>query len=491
MGSFWPSTTLSSGAGGGMYNYWPPYTSNPTVPVLTEVTFHGNSADYGGGLYNERMSPALQNVNFSANTAQLGGGMYNIYASPGVSSVTFYQNTADQGGGMFNLNSSSPSLSDVLFVSNSAVTEGGAIWSADSSPTLFRTRLDGNQAPDGYGGALTNYRGSMQVLESVFTNNVAGAGGAIYNDGTLLTISDSTFTNNMALISANTFYGSGGAIASWSQTLTVTRSTFAGNHADYRGGAIYGPVEISNSTISGNSAPVAGGGIYGLDSLVIRNSTLTGNQSNMGGAIYSSTSLNLLNSILANSVDSVDCFTTGVIGGLNNIIETQAAFPYGCGSLSNIKFDPMLGPLQDNGGLTRTHALLAGSPAIDAGNDPYCEAADQRGISRPQGVHCDIGAYELDNAGPLAWNTFLGMSASDSGAGIAVDTMGNRYVIGMSPAAWGSPVRDYAGATDVFIAKLDSSGALVWNTFLGGAGNDGRDDVAASEPREENRKPEH
>ncbi len=54
----------------------------------------------------------------------------------------------------------------------------------------------------------------------------------------------------------------------------------------------------------------------------------------------------------------------------------------------------MLGALADNGGPTLTHALLPGSPALDAGNDAACSATDQRGVSRPQGAHCDIGAYE-------------------------------------------------------------------------------------------------
>ena len=56
--------------------------------------------------------------------------------------------------------------------------------------------------------------------------------------------------------------------------------------------------------------------------------------------------------------------------------------------------EPLLGALADNGGPTLTHALLTGSPAIDAGNDAACPATDQRGVTRPQGAHCDIGSYE-------------------------------------------------------------------------------------------------
>jgi hypothetical protein len=76
--------------------------------------------------------------------------------------------------------------------------------------------------------------------------------------------------------------------------------------------------------------------------------------------------------------------------------------------------------------------------------------------------------YELTIDPRLAWNTFLGGNGHDSILAIAVDESGNMYVTGYSSAAWGNPVRSYAGAGDAFVAKLDSSGALLWNTFLGG-----------------------
>ena len=73
----------------------------------------------------------------------------------------------------------------------------------------------------------------------------------------------------------------------------------------------------------------------------------------------------------------------------------------------------------------------------------------------------------------LSWNTFLGGSGNDYGNGIAVDTSGNVYVTGYSYATWGSPVRPYSGGSaDAFVAKLNGSGALQWNTFLGGSNDD-------------------
>ena len=83
------------------------------------------------------------------------------------------------------------------------------------------------------------------------------------------------------------------------------------------------------------------------------------------------------------------------VTGNNNLVESNAPSPNACGSVS-ISADPLLGSLQDNGGFTQTMALLPGSPAIDAGDNANCPATDQRGVTRPQGSGCDIGAYEYE-----------------------------------------------------------------------------------------------
>ena len=130
-------------------------------------------------------------------------------------------------------------------------------------------------------------------------------------------------------------------------------------------------------------------------------------------------------------------------------------------------------------------ALLPDSPAIDAGDNDTCEITDQRGIARPQGANCDIGAFEYSATNPV-WNTFLGGIGYDTGSNIYVDELGNIYVVGSSSGyyidstgsysnpTWGNPIRAYFGdgKSDVFVAKLDSSGNLIWNTFLGGSEDD-------------------
>ena len=84
----------------------------------------------------------------------------------------------------------------------------------------------------------------------------------------------------------------------------------------------------------------------------------------------------------------------------------------------------------------------------------------------------DAFAAKLDSSGSLIWNTFLGGSWNDSGYAIAVDGSGNVYVGGESSATWGSPVRAFTSGADAFAARLNSSGTLQWNTFLGGSGDD-------------------
>jgi predicted outer membrane repeat protein len=152
----------------------------------------------------------------------------------------------------------------------------------------------------------------------------------------------------------------------------LTNVTFSGNTADL-GGAIgnyqSSPV-LSNVTFSNNAASSYGGGIYNESNSnpIVQNTILWGNSALNGSQIYNDASTPIIN-------DSV--VQGGYIGGAN-IIAT----------------DPMLGALGNYGGITATVPLFAGSSAIDTGNDANCTATDQRGITRPQGLHCDIGAFE-------------------------------------------------------------------------------------------------
>jgi len=250
----------------------------------------------------------------------------------------------------------------------------------------------------GYGGGILN-NGTLTISNVVVSSNSATpGGGGIANNGTL-TITNST-------LSGNSTSGRGGAINNNNAGMvTITSSTLSGNSAT-TGGGIYTnaatTVTLINSTLSGNSGS-KGGGIYNDSGTVnVSFTTLSGNSAATGGGIYNEAggTLNIKNSIVANSTSGGDCANFGTWNASGVNFTTNGTCPgftqvpsTGPGGLN-------LGPLADNGGPTQTHALLPGSVAIDAA--PDCTplnskeplATDQRGIGRPQGSACDVGSYE-------------------------------------------------------------------------------------------------
>jgi predicted outer membrane repeat protein len=275
--------------------------------------------------------------------------------------------------------------------------KGGGIYNPTDTLTVSNCIFSGNSA--GYGGGINNTTGTLTVMNSSFTSNSAVYGSGIYNNSGTLTVRDSTFSGNNSMSS-----GDGGGIFNLG-TLTVSTSTFSGNNAGNYGGGIStatNTLNITNSTFSGNSAD-KGGGVYANGTVNITNSTFSGNSaSSSGSGIYNNGSdpVTLRNTIIANSANGVNCVNTITNGGNN--IEDGATCGWGSVSHSKSNTNPLLDiPLADNGGPTLTFALLSGSPAINAGDDTTCNNSpvnglDQRGIARPQGLHCDIGSFELE-----------------------------------------------------------------------------------------------
>jgi predicted outer membrane repeat protein len=270
--------------------------------------------------------------------------------------------------------------------------------SIDGSALPSQIKIDGNDSST----VFKLYNSDVVAILSGLTitngrGEGIGMGGGIYNNGTLI-VTDITFSANNAS-TLDTGMGHGGAIYN-DGTLTVLKSTFSGNSAPEYGGAIYnvqGTVIVANSTFFNNSA-YDGGGIYNYNgTLTVSNSTFSGNSATTsGGGIYNDSlgTLNYANSIIANSISGGDCLNSGTLStNINNIVEDNSCS-------AGFSGDPKLSPLADNGGPTWTMALLADSPAIDAGNDTVCtndpvNNLDQRGIFRLFGAHCDIGAYEF------------------------------------------------------------------------------------------------
>jgi hypothetical protein len=253
---------------------------------------------------------------------------------------------------------------------------------------------------DESGGGIYN-EGALTINDSAVANNSAGRdGGGIYNEGAL------TITNS--IIDGNSAETGGGVYNSG--TLTVSGSTISGNDAGSNGGGIYSAngLSLTNSTISGNIASV-GAGLQGAGTMVIESTTITANTAagNGGGLDFKGfNEITARNSIIAGNsgpVDVTSLFGTLIDGGHNLFGEVIPTSIPTKAPTSQYDVDPRLGPLADNGGPTWTHALLAGSPAIDAGDTAL--SSDQRGAARPGGTADDIGAVEVAGGTVIIRNT--------------------------------------------------------------------------------------
>lgn len=380
-----------------------------TIPNLTlrNVTLTGgkvsatDTSPNGGGIAFDcdrdiRCNWTLVNTTVRDNQAEAGGGI-DYYCSAG-------------GGGAL-------LIQDSVLRHNQATSIGGGLvyWTDEDSQacsvTLNRTVVEDNQAMDG---------GGLRILRP------------------RVTISDSSIRNNRAT------QAGGGIMARISDgyiDMTVLRSTISGNQAGVSGGGAYiaSPdqtfdIQFVNSTFSGNSVTNGnGGGLYlaetaGSLRIALINNTVTQNGAAQGGGIhifdqaeateYYTGTLRLTNSIIVANQGN-DC-AGEVAAGVSfsgqrvlsfghNLDSDGTCLPAAVRQATDIPNGTAnLGPLADNGGPTETHALLDGSQALEAADNAVCAAqtvnnSDQRGVARPQGAGCDIGAYErtTEQPGPI------------------------------------------------------------------------------------------
>jgi CSLREA domain-containing protein len=274
------------------------------------------------------------------------------------------------------------------------------------------------------GGCLFNMSPVISTLTDLSLRGCTGTNGGAINNGGTLTLIDSTIDGNTASGSGGGIFNNGDGFFTASGIVTLTRTTVSNNFADAQGGGIANggsksSLTLTNSTVSGNTATGAvaagDGGITNAAStntVTLTNATVTANVAPVGGAGgigNVSGTINIGNSIVAKNTggfsDVRGTFNSqgyNLIGlsaanGLNNGINNDQVGTPGAA------IDPLLGSLADNGGATKTHALLIGSPAIDAGNSS--QTTDQRSSARPiddptvinaaGGNGSDIGAYEL------------------------------------------------------------------------------------------------
>jgi hypothetical protein len=354
------------------------------------ITLNGaadEDANAGGDL------DVLKNLTLqgAGNSTVLDGNsldrVFHIHAGFTVSMTGLVVRNGDffgDGGGL--LNQGTLTLNAVTLTGNASVHGGGL--SNEGTLTAVGSSFLMNSVA-GTGGGILN-QGMLTLLNSVVRQNnanVNGGGLTSTNTGTLV-VRDSTISNN------NTQSGVGGGVYNFG-TATIERVTLSGNFVE-SGGGIYNSktLTVVNSTISTNAATGlfgSGGGIYNdtAGSATLTNVTVTLNGAGfMGGSgIRNLGTATLRNTIVARN----ECLGTITSSG-HNLDGGMTCALAGPGDLSGV--DPMLGPLANNGGPTLTHELPMGSPALDAGDFVGCPAIDQRGVSRPQGLGCDIGSYE-------------------------------------------------------------------------------------------------
>jgi len=346
-----------------------------------------NTSDTGPGslrqaILDANATPGADTINFDPSvtgTITLTTGQLPVIAQnltitgPGASVITVSGNHAS---GIFEIASGVIVTISGLTIGNAFHFVGGGILNNGGTLSVSNSTLSGSSSSSG--GGIANLGGMVTITNSTFSGNTA-SGAGVYNQGGTVIITSSTISNNFA--------AGGGGIFNQGGTATITNSTISNNSATLggfaMGGAIFidsGTVNIANSTLSGNLAVNGGGGIRVI-----------------GGTV------NIKNAIVANSTGG-DCSVDGP--GTLNALGVNFSTDGTCPGFTQVTAAQLnLGPLQDNGGPTKTHALLSGSVAVDAVTD--CSdlagnpiAQDQRGIARPidgnrDGIaQCDVGAYE-------------------------------------------------------------------------------------------------
>ncbi|MGH8567048.1 MAG: choice-of-anchor Q domain-containing protein, partial [Gammaproteobacteria bacterium] len=350
-------------------------SGNLTLDQITLTNGRAGSPPYyvGGGAVFNRGALTLTYSTVSGNLGNLGGGIYNGFATATITNSTISGNTAGSGSGLFNAGIFTLTNSSVSGNVDSAYDVFSGAISNEGGLTLTGSTVSGN-----IGVGMSTYHGGVTLTNSTISgNNRSG----LVNFRGSLALTDSTVSDNtgsgvgLGLFDCDD--GDGGEIA------TITNSTISGNAS---GGLVVsgdtddcGTVMLAHSTVSGNrgvgvlnstsSLKYGGGQLHFVRSLIAGNTgPEVDNTSPYGGGTVYANNFNLFGT-------NGDAGVVGFTPGATDII-----------SAPGVALSDILEPLADNGGPTQTHALVAGSPALDASPiDKDCAATDQRGAFRPQG----------------------------------------------------------------------------------------------------------
>jgi hypothetical protein len=432
--------------------------------TVTNSTLSGNFTNYlGGGIYNYNNGTlTVINSTLSGNSAggAGGGGIANVSGEVTVANSTLSGNTTSGGGGGF-YNQGNLTVTNSTLSGNSASGAGGGIVNYGTGIITNSTLSDNVAGPIYLGGGIFN-AGALTVTSSTLSGNSSGGGGGIGTNGGTLTVTSSTLSGNSAV--------TGGGIENDNATVIVTNSTLMGNSvfdgpfSRGDGGGFFntGTLTLTSSTLSGNSAEY-GGFVYNLSgTLTLTDCTVSGNTAfAQDGGISNDhfATLHTRNTIVAGNTAPTAPDLAGDLGsqGYNLIGNSQGGSGFVATDLLDV--DPGLGPLQDNGGPTQTMALLAGSPALNAGDPAQLGVADQRGVVRRGGVN--IGAYQASAAALV----FLGPGTAIAGQPFAL-TVGAVDPFGRSAVSYRGTVH-FAASTGATVDYTFTAADQGQRTFSG------------------------
>lgn len=425
----------ASSQGGGLHN------NSFQLSIISNGSIsHNSAADEGGGILNSGILELRQST-ISGNSSEVDGGGIANQMELTVFGGSISNNSAKNDAGGIG-NEGKLRVFDAQIQFNVAGRDAGGVGTL-SAAEIYRTKISNNSAGRDAGGlgVTQDSNGtavSVQVTASSINNNTAtrnGGGVGLLGDNVRVAIDYSSVDNNSA--------NGGGGIEVTSGSLDLQRSSVSDNLATSTGGGgvrvAAGAVNISNATISQNLANGGNGGgvLLAGGKLQLSSGTIVANTSATGGGIATQlgTRLESDNTIIADNLATSGATTTDVaINGFarslgNNFVGIGAAPFVINGQLDDqvgsvgTPLDPQLGPLQNNGGLTRTHLPQSGSPVIDAGNADMTIATDQRGVPRPENIYPDIGATEFGFTGYFV-NTTDDTPDANPGDGVAQDASG-------------------------------------------------------------------
>ena len=379
----------NSSFGGGVFN--------GGIATLNTVIIQGNlaSSGSGGGIHtvNANSSLTLNNsvIRENQTTNGNGGGLNVAGGSLTIAGAVIISNTSDSlGGGLYN--ATATTLNNVDLIGNSGANGGGGLYNGLTGNLTYQSgNLRGNTSATGNGGGLNNTAHAELTNLTINGNQASNSGGGLYNGltGHLSVINSSLYDNGAQ-------QSSGGGIDNRGQLQLTASSIYSNTTVTQGGSGLYNAAsaQLINSTLSYNRAlNIADGGalLNNGGTFAITNTTLSANYG--PSIVRTSGTVTLINSVLGAPADGGNnCVGTLVSLGHNLDSGNSCGFT-ATGDITNA--DPLLGALQNNGGPTPTRGLTGSSPALDAGNDAQCPGADQRGVVRPQGTSCDIGAYEV------------------------------------------------------------------------------------------------